>query len=182
MLRRFFLVEIGIFFDFLNLNLLLLILFDKDVNPDFVAETIVVTGDHAEIGGVTTRLLGSKAGKSPGVFILRFDNDVDRSRLDLEVVTVGLDEESVLRPGSLSIVADSPLLGEALAAFDDVFVAKAFFDKSSGVLDELGLFLLLFLPANFLFGRFLLRNRLLFHLLGSRLGRSNGAMVELGEE
>lgn len=51
----------------------------------------------------------------------------------LKIITIGVDEDGVLWPGSLSIVSKSPRLSEGLIWQDFVLVTKAFFDESGVV-------------------------------------------------
>jgi len=174
--------RLGLFF---NLHLFgLFFSFDEDINPDFVSESVVVTGNHTEIGGVSTWFLGSVAVKSPGVFCLRLDNTINSSGLNLEVISVGLHEDSVLRPCGLAIIAEGPLFTEGHSTGDWEFITKTLLDESSRVFDELGLFRVLLgsetayhVFIDLLFGFFF------FHLhLGHLRGTIHSSRVVLAKE
>lgn len=59
----------------------------------------------------------------------------------VHVVTVGLDEEGIHRPGSLTVVAEGPGLSENFSRVDDVLVTEALLDEAAGILDEVLLLL-----------------------------------------
>jgi hypothetical protein len=50
-----------------------------------------------------------------------------------EIITVSLNEESVLRPGVLAVVSESPFLDELLVGSHDESITEVFLHKSSGV-------------------------------------------------
>jgi hypothetical protein len=168
---------------FINLHLFWLFLsFNKDINPDFVSKSIVVTSYHTEISRVSSWFLRSVTRKSPGVFSLRFNNAFNSSRLDLEFITIGLNEDGILGPGGLSIVSECPLLSEWHSTGNRKLVTETLLDKSTRVLDKLGLFrvFLGYETTSLIFSDFLL-SFLFLHLHGGHL-RSTINRVELTKE
>ena len=133
-----------------------------------MAEAIVVASNHAEERRVTACLLRSRALNLPRVVVTWFNLLIEHNWVCLEIVPVGADKESVLRPGSITIVADNPRLREVLASLHWVPVVERLLDKAALILNELLIFSLL---LNFLFDnrlRFLLNlelNYLLLYLL-----------------
>lgn len=75
-------------------------------------------------------------------FLARLHSLGNLERECTEVITIGLNEESVFGPLRLTTISESPSLGEELARANRVSITKAFLDKASLVenLLLLGLF------------------------------------------
>lgn len=110
---------------------------DLDVAPNLVAEALVVSSAHSEVGSVPSGLLRSNEVKLPDMLITRLNNVVEFSGSCSHLVTVGLDEEGVHGPGVLTIVSESPELGDLLPWFNEMLIANAFLDEATRVVNPL---------------------------------------------
>jgi len=110
---------------------------NEDINPDFVAETVVVTGDHAEVALVATLFLRSGKLDFPNVLLIGSNGSRKRNGSSLHVITVGLDEKSINRPCDLTIIAEGPGLGEFNTRGNFMLVTKALLNKASRVFNKL---------------------------------------------
>lgn len=108
-------------------------LFDQDVAPDLVSESLVVSVSKSEEGLIASWELWrghlDVDGHSVSLLDLLFQNEWNT----LEIISVSVDEDRVFWPGSLSVVSESPGLDEALVWQDFVLVTEAFLDESSVV-------------------------------------------------
>lgn len=108
-------------------------LFDQDVAPDLVSESLVVSVSKSEEGLIASWELWrghlDVDGHSVSLLDLLFQNEWNT----LEIISVSVDEDGVFWPGSLSVVSESPGLDEALVWQDFVLVTEAFLDESSVV-------------------------------------------------
>lgn len=99
----------------------------------------------------------------------------------VHVVTVGLDEEGIHGPGSLTIVAEGPGLSENFSRVDDVLVTEALLDEAAGILDEV----LLLLDGSLLLLRLFNRDLRGFSMRGNtgvladEAGRGHGRVSDL---
>jgi len=110
---------------------------NEDISPDFVAETVVVTGDHAEVALVATLFLRSGKLDFPNVLLISSNGSRKRNGSSLHVVTVGLDEKSINRPCDLTIIAEGPGLGEFSTRGNFMLVTKALLNEASRVFNKL---------------------------------------------
>jgi hypothetical protein len=108
-------------------------LFDQDVAPDLVSESLVVSVSKSEEGLIASWELWrghlDVDGHSVSLLDLLFQNEWNT----LEIISVSVYEDGVFWPGSLSVVSESPGLDEALVWQDFVLVTEAFLDESSVV-------------------------------------------------
>jgi len=110
---------------------------NEDISPDFVAETVVVTGDHAEVALVATLFLRSGKLDFPNVLLIGSNGSRKRNGSSLHVITVGLDEKSINRPCDLTIIAEGPGLGEFSTRGNFMLVTKALLNEASRVFNKL---------------------------------------------
>ena len=113
------------------------LLLDENVAPDLLAEAIVFPSHESEESIVVARSHGSCEVKSDFSLLVREDNAIDFVRLSLKIVSIGLDEDSILRPIGLSTISESPSLGKGLAGENWVSVTKALLHESSLMVDSL---------------------------------------------
>jgi len=111
-------------------------LLDKNAAPDLVAEADVVTGRHAEVAEVLAFCLWSGEANSPLVLLLRKNFPGESNWVGAKFVSVGLDQDDVLWPGGLAIVAHDPRLGEVNTWCNFKLVWEALLDKTARVPDH----------------------------------------------
>jgi len=102
-----------------------------------VTETVVVTGDHAEVALVATLFLRSGKLDFPNVLLVGSNGSRKRNGSSLHVVTVGLDEKSINRPCDLAIIAEGPGLGEFSTRGNLMLVTKALLNEAARVFNKL---------------------------------------------
>lgn len=85
---------------------------DDDAAPDLVAETDVVAEGQPEVLNVLSFFLRGLHLNSPLVLSLRSDRSFESNGVCSQGVTVGWNENDILRPGSYTVVTHGPGLGE----------------------------------------------------------------------
>ena len=102
----------------------LLWLHNKDVAPDLVAE-LDVSGLHSEVGSVASLVFGSLALDSHFAKSISLDLIAELDWLGANVISGGLEELHICRPGGFSIISEDPGLREFGSSFNFVFVIDA---------------------------------------------------------
>lgn len=106
-------------------------LLNKNAAPDLVAEADVVASSHAEVGKILAFCLRGDEADGPLVLLLGNNLSSDRDWCAAKLIAVGLDQDDVLWPGGLAIVAHDPRLGEVNAWCNLELVREALLDKAA---------------------------------------------------
>lgn len=110
---------------------------DEDAAPDLVAKADVITEGQPVVGDVPAFLLGRLHVDGELVLTLGEHNSLENNWVAAQVITAGLDENNVLRPGRNSVVAKGPSLEEQGTWSNFVKIRNALLDEASRILDLL---------------------------------------------
>lgn len=100
-----------------------------------MTKSVIVSVAESEESAVLSWKFGSNQFESDGNFLIRLDGSIDNKGIGLKIITVSLNEQSILRPFSFTTVSESPFFQELLKRSHDEFISEILFDKS-GIVDD----------------------------------------------